>query len=72
MRTDVERSVIAQCLEDDRRWFLQELQAHTGIDQELYIKYYEKIRICVRLLQSGCHMYLLNNKNDVPMKLAFF
>ena len=31
MRTDV--AVIAQCLEDDRRWSLQELQAHTGIDQ---------------------------------------
>ena len=23
----------AQCLEDDRRWSLQELQAHTGIDR---------------------------------------
>ena len=33
MRTDVARAVIAQCLEDDRRWSLQELQAHTGIDQ---------------------------------------
>ena len=27
------RAVIAQCLEDDRRWSLLELQAHTGIDQ---------------------------------------
>ena len=33
MRIDVPRGVIAQCLEDDRRWSLQELQAHTGIDQ---------------------------------------
>ena len=35
MRTDVARAVIAQCLEDDRRWSLQELglQEHTGIDQ---------------------------------------
>ena len=33
VRTDVTRAVIAQCLEDDRRWSLQELQAHTGIDQ---------------------------------------
>ena len=32
VRTDVERAVIAQCLEDDRRWSLQELQAHTGIE----------------------------------------
>ena len=29
----VARAVIAQCLEDDRRWSLQELQAHTGFDQ---------------------------------------
>ena len=33
VRTDVARAVIAQCLEDDGRWSLQELQAHTGIDQ---------------------------------------
>ena len=32
-RTDVACAVIAQCLDDDRRWSLQELQAHTGIDQ---------------------------------------
>ena len=31
--TDVAHAVIAQCLEDDRRWSLQELQALTGIDQ---------------------------------------
>ena len=34
MHTDVARALIAQCLEDDRRWSLQELQAHTVIDQE--------------------------------------
>ena len=33
VRTDVALAVIAQCLEDDRRWSVQELQAHTGIDQ---------------------------------------
>ena len=33
VRTDVARAVIAQCLEDDRRLSLQELQAHTGVDQ---------------------------------------
>ena len=27
------RAVIAQCLEDDRRWSLQQLQAHISIDQ---------------------------------------
>ena len=26
VRTDVARAVIAQCLQDDRRWYLQELQ----------------------------------------------
>ena len=33
VRTDVARVVIAQRLEDNRRWSPQELQAHTGIDQ---------------------------------------
>ena len=33
VRTNVAPAVIAQCLEDDRRWSLQEFQAHTGIDQ---------------------------------------
>ena len=71
VRTNVVRAVIAQCLEDDRRWFLQELQAHAGIDQATVHKIlHEKICICVRLLQSGCHMHLLNNKNGVPMKLV--
>ena len=73
MCTDVEHAEIAQCLEDNKRWFLQELQAHTGIDQaQLCIKSYEKICICVRLLQNGCHMHILNNKNDVAMKLVIF
>ena len=33
VHTDGARVVIAQCLEYDRRWSLQELQAYTGIDQ---------------------------------------
>ena len=33
VRTDVARAMIAQCLEDDRRCSLQELQAHTSIDE---------------------------------------
>ena len=33
VHTDVACAVIAQCSEDDRRWSLQELKAHTGIDQ---------------------------------------
>ena len=33
VRTDVARAVTAQCSEDDRRRSIQELQAHTSIDQ---------------------------------------
>ena len=33
VRTNVTRALIVQCLEDDRRLSLLELQAHTGIDQ---------------------------------------
>ena len=33
VRTDVARAVIAQCSENDMRWSLQEVQAHTGIEQ---------------------------------------
>ena len=33
VRADVARAVIAHCLQDDRRWSLHELQAHTGIHQ---------------------------------------
>ena len=33
VRTDVALAKIVQCVEVDRRWSLQELQAHTGIDQ---------------------------------------
>ena len=33
VHTDLACVVIAQCLEDDRRWSLQESQAHTSIDQ---------------------------------------
>ena len=72
VHTDVTRAVIAQCLEDDRRWSLQELQAHKVLIRQLCIKSYKKICICVRLLQSGCHMHLLNNKNGVAMKLVVY
>ena len=46
VRTDAARAVISQCLEDDRRWSLQELQAHTGIDQATVHK----------ILQEDLHM----------------
>ena len=38
VHTDVARAVIAQCLEDDRRWSLQELQSLTGIDEATVYK----------------------------------
>ena len=50
VRSDVARAVIAQCLDDGRRWSLQKLQAHTGIDQQLCIKSYEKI--CIRKIAA--------------------
>ena len=63
LRSHVARAVIAQCLEDEQQWSLQELQAHTDVlIRQLCIKSYEKIFICVRLLQSACQMHLLNNK----------
>ena len=47
VRPDVTRAVIAQCLEDDRRWSLQELQAHTGINQATVHKILrEDLHIC--------------------------
>ena len=50
VRTDVVRVVTAQCLEDDRRWSLHELQAHTGIDQATVHKI---LRKDLHMLQSG-------------------
>ena len=46
VRTVVARAIIAQCSEDDRRWSLQELQAHLGIDQATVHK----------ILQEDLHM----------------
>ena len=43
----------------------------TSTYRQLCIKSYGRISIYVRLLQSGCHMHLLNNKNGVAMKLVF-
>ena len=40
--------------------------------RQLCIKYYQKICICVKFLQSGRHMHVLDNKNDVAMKLVVF
>ena len=46
----------------------------TGIDQATVHKILrEDLRsLYVILLQSGCHMHLLNNKNGVAMKLVVF
>ena len=53
VRIDVARAVIAQCLEDDRRWSLQELQqAHTGIVQATVHK----------ILQEDLHMCKISAK----------
>ena len=71
LRTDVARAVIAQCLEDDRRGLYRSYKHIQVLIRQLCIKSYEKICICVRLLQNGCHMQLLNNNNGVAMKLVF-
>ena len=52
VRTDVARAVISQCLEDDRRWSLLELQAHTGIDQATVHK----------ILREDLHMHKIGAK----------
>ena len=52
VRTDVARAVIAECLEDDRRWFLQELRAHTGINQATVHK----------ILREDLHMHKIAAK----------
>ena len=52
VRTDDARAVIAQCLEDDRRWSLQELQAQTGIDHATVHK----------ILQENLHMHKIAAK----------
>ena len=46
MCIDVSHAVIAQCLEDDRRWSLQELQAHTCIDQATVHKILRDLHMC--------------------------
>ena len=71
VRTDVARAVIAQCLEDHRDGLYRSYKHMQLLIRQLCIKSYEKICICVRLLQSGCHMHLMENKNGVTMKLVF-
>ena len=47
VRTDVARAFIAQCLENDTQWSLQELKAHKGIDQATVHKILrEDLRMC--------------------------
>ena len=70
--TDVVRAVIAQCLEDDRWWSLQELQAHTCIDQATVHKIVQEDLHMHKIAAKWCHMHLLNNKNGVAMKLVVF
>ena len=52
VRTDVVHAVIAQCLEDDRQWSIQELQAHTDVDQATVHK----------ILREDLHMHKIAAK----------
>ena len=70
VRTDVAGAVTEQCLEDDRRWSLQELQAHTGIDQATVHKILPEDLHMRKIAVKWVHMSLLNNKNGVAIKLA--
>ena len=69
VRIDVTRAVIAECLEDDKRWFLQ---AHTGIDQATVHKFLREYLHMRKTAAKWCHVHLLNNKNGVAMKLVVF
>ena len=62
--TDVARAVIAQCLEDGLYRSYKNIQV---LIRQLCIISYEKICMCVGLLQSRCHMHLLNNKKIVSL-----
>ena len=71
MRTDVVRAVIAQCLKEDRRWSLPELQAHTGIDQATVHKILREDLHMRKTAAKWVPHALLNNKNGATMKLVF-
>ena len=72
MHTDLARVVIAQCLEDDRRWSLQELQAHTGISQATVHKSLQEDLHMRKIAAKWMPHALKNNKNGVAMKLVVF
>ena len=72
VRTDVARGVISQCLEYYSDGLYKSYKHIQILIRQLCINSYEKISICIRLLQSWYHMHLLNNKNDVAMKLVVF
>ena len=72
VHTDVARAMITQCLEDDRRWSLQELQAHTGIDQATVHKILrEDLHMC-KIAAKWVPHALTEKRKDVAMKLVVF
>ena len=72
VRTDVVCAVIAQCLEDDRRWSLQELQAQTDIDQATVHKILREDLHMRKITAKWVPHALTNNKKGVAMKLVVF
>ena len=72
VHTDVVCAVIGQYLEDEGNGLYRSYRHIQVLIRQLCIKSYEKICICVRLLESWCHMHLLNNKNGVAMKRVVF
>ena len=71
VRTDVARAVIAQCLEDDRRWSLQEVQAHTGIDQATVHKILREDLHMRKIAAKWVPHALTEQQNGVAMNLVF-
>ena len=66
------RAMIAQCLEDDRRWCLQKLQAHTGIDQATVHKILREDLLMRTIAAKWVPHALTEQQNGVAMKLAVF
>ena len=72
VRTDVAHAVIAQCLEDDRQWSLQELQAHTGIDQATVLKILREDLHMRKIAVKWVPHAFTEQQNGVSVKLVVF
>ena len=60
VRPNVACALIAECLEDDRRWSLQELQAHTVLIRQLLAYDVQGVILChmVKLLMHSTMLHI--------------